>query len=57
VQTGFEAVDVNKFAISIPQIDRINHLVVFVFGDPFPMGFAGTGNLVFTSRLIFISQD
>ncbi|KAL7754047.1 hypothetical protein RI367_000026 [Sorochytrium milnesiophthora] len=42
VQTDFAQVDATKFALQIPDADRVNHIVIFVFGDPFPPGFAAT---------------
>lgn len=32
VQTDFQQVDVNKFLITIPNVDTINHIVVFMTG-------------------------
>ena len=44
VQTDFQQVENNKFLITIPEADNINHLVVFMTGScPFPDGMAGAG--------------
>ena len=33
VQTDFQQVDINKFLITIPNVDSINHIVVFMTGQ------------------------
>ncbi len=46
VQTDFQLVESNKFLITIPSADNINHLVVFMTGlCPLPEGMAGAGNV------------
>lgn len=32
VQTDFQQVDINKWLITIPNVDSINHIVVFMTG-------------------------
>lgn len=55
VQTDFQLVESNKFLITIPNADNINHLVVFMTGlCPLPEGMAGAGRyfvLIFKSTL------
>lgn len=44
VQTDFQQISEAQFAITIPDADNINHLVVFLTGTvPFPDGFGGSG--------------
>ncbi|KAK4016128.1 hypothetical protein OUZ56_031087 [Daphnia magna] len=43
VQTDFQQISEAQFAITIPDADNINHLVVFLTGTvPFPDGFGGS---------------
>ena len=44
VQTDFQQISETQFAITIPDADNINHLVVFLTGaTAFPEGFGGSG--------------
>ncbi|KAJ3361493.1 hypothetical protein GGF32_007251 [Allomyces javanicus] len=50
VQTDFQPVDATKFALAVANADKANHLVVFVFGDPFPAGYAATVHINLPDR-------
>ncbi|KAI9140989.1 hypothetical protein BKA69DRAFT_1076597 [Paraphysoderma sedebokerense] len=36
----------SRFALEIPSVEKINHLVIFLVGDPFPEGFAATVHIL-----------
>lgn len=45
VQTDFTPCGPNKCMVSIYEFDKINHIVVFAFGEPFPEGYAASVHL------------
>ncbi|KAJ2711383.1 hypothetical protein H4R19_003272 [Coemansia spiralis] len=51
VQTNLRQVDVNKYVFELPEVDSINHIVVFLLGTvPFEPGCAATVHLLWPNR-------